>query len=614
MGLVCGLAESLMRLGWRYLGPRVSAPDLWVNWNSPWMAPPAMACWCFGFGVAASVAHRVLPRSTGFLVPRLLIALGAWSALTAIPGLAPWAVAILVAGIVVRLGGFARFDSPKYRRFARRSLPYALGLWAVLAIATGIVPAWTEAIHRASAPRPPAGAPNVILIVLDTVRADNLGLYGYDRPTTPNLEAFARRGVRFNQARATAPYTLGTHASLFTGYWMSRTSVRVDAPLDGSRTTLAEHLRDRGYATAGFVGNIFYGSAHYGLDRGFVRYHDVPGNITRRVTPREFARSCGLGEAIVTYLERKWRILAPMQRQRLDAGQVNREALAWLDGSARGDRPFFLFLNYFDAHSPYALPPETPRMFAHRSPEGVEVAMKRVRELEGDGTHGSPEIASLRAEVHSDLRDLYDDGISWIDRKLGELFDDLEKRGLVENTLVVLTADHGEMLGEHGLIGHGDSLTRPVVHVPLIVVGGRGMPVPRGAAVDRPVSLRSVPATVLDLMGDPSPDAFPGPSLRTVWEGRGDAGPIVSEMDHMHWLPRSSRMPVAYGPMKLLTEGRWSYHRQDHESLGLQEHLFDLEVDPGECHDLAADSTHRATLEALRRRLDAAFAPGLGSR
>jgi arylsulfatase A-like enzyme len=617
IGLVCGLMESGLRLAWRLIEHRVSNPDLWVNWHAAWMAPLGLSAFFLGFGVLVSLVHHVAPRAAIRLAPYVLIALGAWSDLGVMSGLNPWAARVLAAGLAVRLGWHARFDSGQFRRLVRVSLPYAAGLWLVLFVATGVRPAISEAWALASGPRPPQGARNVLLIVLDTVRADNLGLHGYGRSTSPNLEAWARSGVRFTQARATAPFTLGTHASLFTGHWMSQTSARANAPLDGTRRTLAEHLRDRGYATGGFVGNIFYGSAHYGLDRGFLHYHDIPGNITRRVTPRELLRSCSLGAAVIPWCERKWRILAPMQRLRLDAAELNREALAWIDRTRPSGRPFFLFVNYFDAHSPYSLPGEAPQPFSRLTADRLEARLKRLHEHEErQDRHPTAalaaETAALRAEVCCLLRDAYDDGIAWIDRTLDELLRELDRRGLLDETLVVVTADHGEMLGEHGLIGHGLGLHRPVVHVPLLVLGARGMPVPGGLVIPRPVSVRDVPATVLDLLGDPEPGRFPGRSLRRYWAGDEDASvvdePVLSEVEHLSWMPRSPRTPAAFGPMGLLTEGRWSYQRQDHETRGTQERLFDLGADPGEECDLATDPAHWGTLEALRERFERAYA------
>ena len=153
------------------------------------------------------------------------------------------------------------------------SLPGLVGLVFVLA---GFVFGgdWLKRHRESGRPSPSAAAPNVLLIVLDTVRADHLSLYGYDRPTTPALERWARRGILFSEARATAPWTLASHASLFTGRWPHELGVRWMTPLGTTAPTLAEHFGSRGYATAGFVANLIYCSYDTGLDRGFTHYED----------------------------------------------------------------------------------------------------------------------------------------------------------------------------------------------------------------------------------------------------------------------------------------------------------------------------------------------------
>jgi arylsulfatase A-like enzyme len=615
IGLTCGLIESAVRWIWQWFEHRFAGPDLWVNWQAPWMVPASLAIGFVGFGLVLGLARGILPRITANGIPRLLIALGTWSFLGVIPGLHPLARDGLALIVGVKVGRLARFDSSVFRRFASRSTPALAAIWMALFIATGLAPSISEDRALRSAPRPAKAAENVLLVVLDTVRADNLSLQGYDRPTSPHLNEWARRGIRFDQARATSPYTLGTHASLFTGHWPSATSARVNAPLDGERATLAEHLGDRGYATGGFVGNIFYGSAHYGLDRGFLHYLDIPDDVTRRATPREFLRSSRLGESLLIALELRWKIFKPMERLRLHGDELNREALSWVDRLQRFDRPFFLFVNYFDAHSPYSLPDEAPQPYSRLTADRLEARMKRLERAEerwdadpsGDVT---AEVARLQLEVNGHLRDAYDDGISWVDRKLDELLRGLENRGLLENTLVVVTADHGEMLGEHEVIGHGKSLHRQVVHVPLVVIDPRGMRGQAGRVVSDPVSVRDVPATILDLIGNAETTQFPGRSLGRYWsddpEPSADAGSVLSEMEHLSWRPHTSRTPAASGPLRLLTEGRWSYHHQDHESLGVLEQLFDLVVDPDETCNLAADPAYLRTLESLRKRFQSA--------
>jgi arylsulfatase A-like enzyme len=611
IGLVCGLAEGLVTIVVWQLEHRLGSPDLWVNWHAPWLAPLSLAALLGGAGIVMSLLRTLVPRSVMFLAPFVLIALGVSSVVSAVPGMHVWAVRLLSLGLAVRLGRYASFGSTRFVNLVRRSIPFVAATWAVLFVTTGVIPATGEARALAWNAKPGPNAPNVLLVVLDTVRADDLSLHGYGRPTTTHLERWARRGVRFDQARSTTSFTLGTHASLFTGCWMSETSARANAPLDGSRRTLAEHLRDRGYATAGFVGNMFYGSAHYGLDRGFLHYHDTPGNVTRRVTPREFLRASRLGASTLTALELKWRIFAPMQHRSLGASEINREALKWLD-TARGEkRPFFLFVNYFDAHSPYRLPSEAPQPYSQITSDRLQARMKQLQACQGrsdrsSGATTSRELRELETEVHESMRNAYDDGIAWIDRQLNALLRGLESRGVLENTIVVITSDHGEMLGEHGLVGHGNTLYRQVVHVPLVVLGSPRMGVPRDSVVTRPVSVRDTPATILDLLHDPYAARFPGQSLARFWTAAAgdDDSLVLSEIEHMPWQRRNGRMAPAFGPMWLVTDDGWSFHRQDHETLGVREQLYNLVDDPGEERDLADDPKHSDRLAALRLRLN----------
>ena len=176
-------------------------------------------------------------------------------------------------------------------------LPWLLGTVAALACFSYGRELLSE--HRALRRLPAAipGAPNVLLIVLDTVRADALSLYGYDRDTSPNLVRLARGGVRFEQARATAPWTLPSHASMFTGRWPHQLDIGTFRPLDARSPTLAEVLGARGYVTAGFVANPIFCHADYGLARGFLHYEDIP------VSPLEILRSTLLGERLLKIID-----------------------------------------------------------------------------------------------------------------------------------------------------------------------------------------------------------------------------------------------------------------------------------------------------------------------
>ena len=209
-------------------------------------------------------------------------------------------------------------------------------------------------------------------------------------------------------------------------------------------------------------------------------------------------------------------------------------------------------------------------------------------------------------------RDAYDDCIAYLDAQLGRLFAELDRRGVLARTLVIVTADHGEHLGEHELFGHASSLYAAEVHVPLVIVGPAG--VPAGRVVREPVSLRDLPATVVDLLGDSPKDPFPGTSLARCWDpaaaGRPSAGPVLSEVDAPAKGPANGgRSPVFRGPMKSLTAGEMVYIRNGDG----REELYDLATDPQETRDLAGSPAAEAVLEGFRDDLERLLRGGAGA-
>jgi arylsulfatase A-like enzyme len=421
----------------------------------------------------------------------------------------------------------------------------------------------------------------VILIVLDTVRADSLGIYGYARDTTPNLSKLAGRGVRFDRAFSTAPWTAPSHASLFTGRWPSEISVGWNRPMDGSHATLAEVLAGRGYSTAGFVANTTYCSEETGLARGFAHYEDYD------VTLRGVLLCSSLIERALNFLHKHPGLASylgqagPSSGDRKDASRINRDFLGWLDGRSVPARPFFAFLNYYDAHHPYLSPePEAGPSFG-RKPESA----RDYRLLKTWWGRDKRQIEPGDVEL---ARDSYDRCIAYLDDQLGRLFDDLDHRGVLDHSLVIVTADHGEHLGEHQLFGHGCSVYRPELHVPLLVVG-KGI-VPEGRVVERPVSLRDVPATVLDLLGGNYPRPFPGKSLARTWNGSLNpteslSDLILSEIEAPpEDDPNRGLSPAARGPMISVVDEEFHYIRGGDG----REELYDLKRDPAEIRDLAS--------------------------
>jgi arylsulfatase A-like enzyme len=366
----------------------------------------------------------------------------------------------------------------------------------------------------------------VILLVLDTVRWFNLSSYGYSRATTPEIEKWSQGAVRFDEAISTAPWTLPSHASMFTGRLPHQTSATWLVPLDDALPTLAEVLDQHGYATAGFVANLNYTSRESGLARGFLHYEDY------RIRAGEILLSSALGKLIVSKRTDQWRLL------RKNAELVNQEFLGWLEHRPEG-RPFFAFLNYFDAHDPYEPPAPFNAQFGAAGGGDVD-------NLEGGGRERA-RAARLQAAVKA-----YDGSIAYMDHQIGQLLAELDRRQLRGNTIIIVTADHGEQFGEKRLIRHGNSLYRSLVQVPLFVaVPG----VTKRRDVPTAVSLVDLPATILELAGvkqHPLPGRSLVPLLRDATGAGFSTEPILMELDWSERLPKIG--PIQHGSMKAVMD------------------------------------------------------------
>jgi arylsulfatase A-like enzyme len=519
-----------------------------------------------------------------------------------------WASLLLSGGLAVQAGRLVGPRSGPFLGLLRRTSPWLVGALLVIVLLTFGRLSWLEYRAVASLPTCPANARNVLLIVWDTVRAGNLSLHGYGRRTSPNLEQLAGRGVRFDQAFATAPWTLPSHSSLFTGRWPHELTADWSVPLDETYPTLAEYLGTHGYDTAGFVANLDYCSRETGLSRGFAHYEDYPIELWG-----VFTRYIGLGSRIdlltpasvinrllKTYWGDQYDVIPSSKEHAKDAAAVNRSFLAWLSWQRTRNRPFFAFLNYNDAHSPYDVPDRSSPAFGLRPRSYLDrLTLKSWETL--DKTQVS--IAHMQMAT-----DVYDDCIYYLDRQLGALLDELGARGLLDDTLVIVASDHGEHLGDHLLFLHGCSLYRQLVGVPLVIVNPKG--VPAGRAVVEPVSLRDIPATVVDRLGLARDAPFPGRSLARFWAGNESATanmrePVLIETGKPPGFTNQGREPVAKGPMKsLVAEGMHYIRRAD----GLEE-LFLLKSDPAEQSNLAAYSFASEPLERFRASLAAMLKP-----
>ena len=270
LGLAAGLLEVATRVLCRAIAP---AGRLYMmSRHFFWLTPLANVVLFLGAGLF--LVALVWPRLGNWLSPRILLALAILpSLMVAVPTIFPEAWFILTLGIALRAVPLLKANPARLRRVLLWSFPVLVGLVLILA-SSFFVADWLKQRREAGTALPPSDTPNVLLIVLDTVRQDHLSLYGYQRPTTPSLVRLARRGIRFDSARATAPWTLPSHASLFTGRWPHELGSGWVTPIRNEFPTLAGYLGSHGFATAGFVANAQYCSYATGLSRGFTHFED----------------------------------------------------------------------------------------------------------------------------------------------------------------------------------------------------------------------------------------------------------------------------------------------------------------------------------------------------
>lgn len=545
----------------------------WMATDLAWMAPAGYLLIFAPFAALLLMPALLLRRTTSVRIAAFVfVTLGALGFLLLFPRLHQYAALALALGIGTRAAAAAA-SSRRWRR--------VLVGWSAL-LAVFVVGAWAwqtaggasrERARFAALPPAAAGAPNVLLLILDTVRAQNLGMYGYERATTPRLDAFARQGAVFDFAFAAAPWTLPSHASIFTGKYASQQTGDWSSPLTTTDPTIAEVFRDAGYATAGFTANLVATPRGFGLDRGFLRYEDFPRSLEQMVLSTALGQAESAREAWAHIARDRWYggALRALMRLRLeprysypdhDMKSAADIAGAFLDWQGtHSDRPFFAFLNFFDAHGPYLSPPPYDTMFA-----------------KGDR-----------------VRDKYDRSIRYLDDQVSALMDSLAARGLLDRTVVILTSDHGEQFGEHGLGWHGNSLYTQLVHVPLLV---RYPPrVPAGVRVARQVSLRDLAATMTDLAGLEERRGIAGRSLAAAWgEGGGATSDALSELSKA--VNPESTAPNVLGSMHALADDSLHFVRSGDGTL----EIFHYRRDPLEEHDLAK-GPHAALADHFERRV-----------
>jgi arylsulfatase A-like enzyme len=596
-GIGAGFIEGagllvFQRINWARWGPMMH-----VSPEIIWISPIVDTILFLALGLMCYIAARIAPRLAAMrALIFLLTFLTVYDWLTLTNRLYHRACLLLALGVAVAFTRWCRNNENTVLQFWRKATLWLVAAWliAFVGIHGGSWLRERTAVNKL--PTVTANAPNVLVIVVDTLRADHVSSYGYSRPTTPNLDRMAQEGVSFENAMSACSWSLPSHVSLLTGRYQFEHGVGAVQPEPwlgwgnkgmGGPPTLGEALERRGYRTGAFSANRTYFSRDLGFGRGFVHFedyfHSASDALVRTLYGREFARIYlkRSEHSLVKRMLRKLGLTSLLDQDAEGSGSyggafgvrkradvINHEVMAWVDRDRQ--RPFFAFLNYFDVHDPYGAPRDYPRP---SWPRQTEV-------------------------------DAFDDGVKYVDDYVGRLMEELVRRGLANNTLVVITSDHGESLGQHHLRTHGKALYRELIHVPLVIwYPGHA---PAGLRVPRPVTNAAIPATVLDLIGA---GPFPAsPSLSALWQTGGvpDWPDPLAELAHNAISDKEdqiakSLIPTAStGAMKSLVTQQWQFIT--HETMGDQ--LYDWTLDPTESNNLAQTAEGRAAAGNLKLRVN----------
>lgn len=415
---------------------------------------------------------------------------------------------------------------------------------------------------------------NVLLVTVDTLRADHLSCYGYCHDTSPTIDALAAGGVRFKDATVQWPKTWPSMASMLTGTYPNTNGIRMKPrrPLPQTNVTLAEMLAELGYRTAAVVSNANLGR-NFAFDQGFEHFVEVWLDRFRAETGEDDFHN------------------APGKvKQYTDATFVTDSALSWLQ-RLPADAPFMLWVHYMEPHGPY-VPPDKYALMFHGEYPAQQLTVRDIPtyQLQYDGITG--ELITNQGFYVAQ----YDREIRYLDDEIKRLLEGLEAHGTRERTLVIFTADHGESLGEHDYyFEHGRVPYQTTGHVPWILsLPGR---LPKGLVLDMPVGLIDLVPTVMDILGRPRPGTAEGASLLPVIEGKQSDAPPYVYMEAGRFEP--AQLVVRHGPWKLVH----FRHEEDRKLHGHDEFvLFNLQQDPAELNDLAAELPD--VVARLRRALE----------
>ena len=543
----------------------------------PWTPRDAPVAVALGSVVAAAVGAGVaqaivLAESGGWRSPgRLAMAGGAFL------------VVLFLAPLVARLlGGVVRWTGERLEAgpLVPRAVTFVawvlLGVCAVVGATRFDLSATVSELEYTAASQEGAAhdGPNVVMVTIDTLRADHLGCYGYDRPTSPFLDSIAEAGTRFADPVAPAAWTKPSTGTILTGLYPSRHGALYHGStlrLPEGERTLAEGFQDAGYVTAGFVSNPNIKKV-FDFDRGFDVFFDSPVEDTLTLA---CIRGTYFGRMLMDLLRHQFN-----WKYENDVLSMNRHVLAWL--RENGDRRFFLYVHYIDPHIPYDPPAEYRKDF--------------------DRDHGFV-ISNKRKELVG--KDRYDAEIRYTDDGVRELVDGLKEAGAWDDTVFIVTSDHGEEFFEHGVLGHGFSLHREVVGVPLIF---HGPGIPAGRVVEGFVPILDLAATTLDAAGLDVETFGDGKSFSAAFADPAWKPDETILLENEFGQDSSNDRAFVFNgiqndDLKLVVVQHDAFKPPQNPAYG-RNRLYDLRKDPGETTNVFDVEGYQAATDELLRRLE----------
>jgi len=490
----------------------------------------------------------------------------------------------------------------KRKIYVKRLITVLSLLLIILFVSEWIVDAYAKknSVMFSSSTTPTAkksAMPNILWIVMDTVRADHLSCYGYHHSTTPYIDRIALEGVVFDNAFSTAPWTLPAHASMLTGMYPSKHQTTNNHQFLSNRfTTIAELLRANGYKTAAFTNNGWF-SPMTNLNQGFDFFFEGYTRASADNLWIEFF----ISRWIFRLLSLEKKIINRFTDWK-SARQTNTQIEKWLKKKWNYDAPFFMFINYMEAHTPLNPPESYARPFLPST-----ISYNKAMQVNQDIWLYYSGLVAMNESDFNVFNALYDAQINQLDHYIANLFDLFRSMHILDNTIIIITSDHGENIGENKKMGHVFSVDDRLLHVPLIIRYPKN--VPAGQRISRPVQIHQIFPTILDLIG-------------LSWNKRNDLqGDSLFQETPSSNAPASmsfAELGVFYEEIQLISQYNRNCFVDDYArsfktirdqqykyimaSDGRDE-LYDIVKDPGETRNLSKENSIRA--KELRLRLDA---------